>query len=323
MWSAAVLRLSPGNRIDGVPVVVRNQRDDAERRRPNSRNRLQALGESTIEVEEPLVLVARLGRLHREDEKPFLVEPELDVLEVEEGLDEEARSGEQQDGQRDLKSDQDVLEAGAAGRHAVALPEDGRQIHPGRPPGRRQAEENACDQRNHEGEREHPQVETGIEVERKAAVGYGEADQSRLAPDGEQRAGGCAQHGEKHRFGHELSDETSPTRAEGQPRGDLGSAEGRPGEKQVRQVGARDQQHERHDQEQSKDRAREVPPVLPQAAATRLGDEARVVLRFESGQDPCRARAAASRRGRPPGTFPGGFAPPVPASRPARGGPSR
>ena len=76
----------------GVPGVVGDQRDVAERRGPQSRQRVQTVEDATVEVDQAVAFVTGLARLQGEDQELLLVEAELDFLQVVESAKEETRA---------------------------------------------------------------------------------------------------------------------------------------------------------------------------------------------------------------------------------------
>ena len=68
------------------------------------------------------------------------------------------------------------------------------------------------------------------------------------------QAGGAAEQAEQQAFGQQLADQPAPARAKRGADGDLFLPAGRAREQQIRDIGARDQQHERHRSEHDEHR---------------------------------------------------------------------
>ena len=94
-------------------------------------------------------------------------------------------------------------------------------------------------------------------------------------PDREQQTGRPAGQAERETFRQELAPDASSTRAEREPYADLAPARNRAGQEKVRDVDARQQEHEgdrrHHDDDDERDRR----GVLPAAAGERLEAHAR------------------------------------------------
>ena len=129
-----------------------------------------------------------------------------------------------------------------------------RQIQARRAPRGRQAEQHAGQQRDGQRERQHTPIQTEVNAAgQDSRVFVGQRQERALAPEGEEHADRAAQRREQHTFGQQLPDQTPAPRADRQPHTDLCAAQGRPRQQQVRHVGAGNQQHQRHHDEQSID----------------------------------------------------------------------
>ena len=86
---------------------------------------------------------------------------------------------------------------------------------------------------------------------------------------------------EQHAFSQQLTDESPATRAERQSQPDLFLSSGCARQQEVRDVRARDQQHEANDAEQQVERRRVISPPVHLALPARICNESRILFRIE------------------------------------------
>ena len=126
------------------------------------------------------------------------------------------------------------------------------EVHACRAQRRREAEQDAGDDRDAEREREDRAVERdGVEPGNVAGIDVAD-DLQRAVRD--EQTGGAAEQAEQQALGQQLPDEPLPARAERGADRDFLLTAGRARQQQVRDVRARDQQHERHRSEQHENR---------------------------------------------------------------------
>ena len=74
------------------PVVIRDEFDARERRRAHFRQMVQPIEKLLVEPHQPFVSVTRSLGLKPEDQKVFLIEAELNSLQIVERADEQSRA---------------------------------------------------------------------------------------------------------------------------------------------------------------------------------------------------------------------------------------
>jgi hypothetical protein len=204
------------------------------------------LGQHALEEHRPLggLAVARLRQRHVRDHQPFGAEPRVGVKHAVEAAQHQPGSHQQHERHRDLGDHEPVAHAVLAGADAAAagLLERLVQLRGERAPGRDDPER----QPGHDGERrghpEHDDVDPHLLDARHARR---QRRQERLQPEvAEQHAGDGAQQRQQHALGQQLAQHARAAGPEREPHGDLALPVGGAREQQVRDVRARDQQHE-------------------------------------------------------------------------------
>ena len=180
-----------------------------------------------------------------------IVEARIDPHQLHEAADEQPRANQQHDRQRDFCDDQQAAQALATctrGAGPSAVLERARQVGTRRLQRRNDPEEETGHQGRCHGRREHAQVEADRGDAREAG---GQPGANRLdAEIREQDAERRATQGEHHPFDEQRAHQPPPARTERRPDSHLAAADRRPRQHQVGDVGARDQQHQRHRAEQ-------------------------------------------------------------------------
>jgi hypothetical protein len=105
-----------------------------------------------------------------------------------------------------------------------------------------QTEHHAREQGRQDREYHDPGVETDVRRTRQAVRVRG--DEGLQAAIRQPESGGAPEHGERHPFGHELTQQPRASGAKGRPDREFAVSRLGPGQQQVRHVRARDQQHE-------------------------------------------------------------------------------
>ena len=230
----------------------------------DARHRGQRLAGGAIELERG-VAVGELARAradaHRDD--ALGIEAGGDLLQADEASHQQAGADQQHQRDRDFRDHEEAAQpapAAAEAAFALRVPaarlERGVEIDARRAQRRREAEEDAGANRDGKGEDEHRGVEPNrFEPRDVARVDRPDDLQRDL---GDRQAGGAAENAEQHALGQQLADEAFPARAERRPDGDLFLPAGGAGEQQIGDVGARDQQDERHGAEHDEHRDAEV-----------------------------------------------------------------
>jgi hypothetical protein len=187
-------------------------------------------------------------RVDVDDEQAIPIEAKVERREGRESPDEEARSQNEHERQRDLHDDQSVAEARAAfacGTPSLRLQRIHR-LHARRAKCRRGAEEHGGCSRDARREGEDAPVEPQIE-KHIGHLGRQLLHQQRAAPPGEEQASGRARAGEEHALGQQLAGQPRPRRPEREPDAQLVPPRGGARELKVRDVRTRDEQDERDD----------------------------------------------------------------------------
>ena len=183
------------------------------------------------------------------------LEPELDAADVEQALGEEPGGGEERHRQRDLRRGEGVPEArrGARARWLSGLTlERADEIRPCAVERGEQSEQHAGAGRQCRGEEHHAAVDREDDrVGRFLRQQHGHQVQRPLRDDD---AGDAAEQREETGLAEQLPHELPAPRAYGQPHRHLAGTRRAAREQQVRDIRARDEQHERGDAEQQRER---------------------------------------------------------------------
>ena len=118
-----------------------------------------------------------------------------------------------------------------------------RQVRPGCPQGRRNAERQSCQQGDHEGERQHPRVRLEIDhdgVQRRSKQPRHEF----CSPRRQQKAERATTHGEQPALRQQLADDPLSAGAKGHPDREFARPRGSPHQQQTGNIRAGDQQHD-------------------------------------------------------------------------------
>ena len=159
----------------------------------------------------------------------------------------------------DLDHDQDAAQSNSrdtARRTTRPLTHACRQRSP-RPERRNQAEEQTRAQRHHQREEQHRAVDRDLPRARREPLG--ESNQQIEAGHGEAEANEPAEQSDQRGLGQHESDQPATRRAEGRTHGQLPLAALDPSQRQVGDIGTRDQQYQADRREQQQ----EGRPCLP------------------------------------------------------------
>ena len=200
-----------------------------------------------------LRLVAVQLRRDAERDDVVRIQPEIDPPDVEEAPCEERGHGEKKDGHHDLRARQDRAEplrgprpAGLSGEPLQRRDEvRARAVQRG---------EQAEQQPRADRDRRHEHQNAGVDRERDQSgiVGRHQRGDQPECPVGDEETRQAAECGEHDRFGQELTDEVSPTGADGEPDRHLRRAPRRTGEQEIGDVRARAEEHDPRDAEQDR-----------------------------------------------------------------------
>ena len=197
----------------------------------------------------PGVALARQRQPHRQH-APRL-EPRVDALHVHEAAQQQPGAEEENDRQRDLRDDQRLPHAMARAPGARAAVRLQRFVRIG-PCGlkrRQDPDEQPRGCREREAPQQHPAVDARSKIEHREL--RGDQRRRRLQADvREQKPCGRAGEREEQALGQQVTREPPPPGAERKAHGQLALPRRRAREKQVREVGARDEEHERHGAEE-------------------------------------------------------------------------
>ena len=200
------------------------------------------------------VVTAPLGRDAERDDVVH-VYPQLHAGDVHEALHEQPSRDEEGGRQGDLRRDQRGPEPGrgARARDLSRVGADGRhQLGARTVPGREHAKENP----GRDGERGREQQHRRLERELQSAlrVGREQSGDSVEGPLGDDQAGQPAQRGEENRLREQLRRQLKAAGAQGQAHAHLHGAPRSPREEEIRDVGARDEEHDARHAEQHEER---------------------------------------------------------------------
>ena len=216
---------------------------------------IQPLKDLLIELQQPFVFVPALLRLQAEEQKVLLIEAQVDLLQVVQRADEQSRADQEQQRHRDLRNDQPFAQTrhrarGAAACLSAVVISCLVARHAGAKPNNTPVNSETASVKT-----QHSPIQTGLDAGRQnSRVFVGHRRERALAPERKQHADRAAQGREQHTFGQQLPDQTPTPRADRQSHIDLRAAQRRARQQQVRDVGAGNQQHQRHDAEQPIDR---------------------------------------------------------------------
>ena len=193
-------------------------------------------------------------------------EAELDSVQVAQGSDEEARSGHQRQGQRDLRRDDSLAELkplpGSARLDSLQV---SANVSASGAQSGSKAEENSGCNRHRKREGNHARVGGHFQQGRRAArSGRQHADQQTTGPQGHHQSEGSTEEGQQRRFGEQLPNQPPAAGADRQTHGHLLLPRIAACQQQVGDVRAGDQQHDADQRQQHLQRLRE--------AVTQAGD---------------------------------------------------
>ena len=195
------------------------------------------------------VLVALAVERHLHGENIVRIEAGTHLVEGDEGANEKRRADEQDQGQRDFADDQQragLPLAESSARAVAALFQRRVQIGVRRGERREQAEENAGEQRDGEGEAEHAPIQAdGRAVLADAGQACGtDGEQCSHAYKAESHAENAAGQGEQHTFSEQLAHDARAAGSQCGAYGELTFAAGGAHQQQIGDIGAGDQQHQ-------------------------------------------------------------------------------
>ncbi len=203
--------------------------------------------------------LAAAGHRNRQRQDAARIEPGVDRLQGDERPDHEPGAGEQHEGERELRSDQDVAQAAAPSslhRAPLSFPQGFRQVAPGGLEGRRETERDPGQKRDREREGEHAAVESdGLDARELLGA---ERDEEVRSPQGEKRSAGAAEKREHEALGQELAEHPGAAGPESGADRDLPLSRRRAREQHVGDVGAGDQEDERHRRQEHEERRPDV-----------------------------------------------------------------
>ena len=191
--------------------------------------------------------VRPIRKTHRHRHHVRRLEAHVDRGQAHEALDQQPGADQQDQCERDFTDDEGVAEPVGAPR----APGRARRVRRPGPCARvpcsagARPEPHAADEGHAEREGEHPSVDLNLAVARQQA-GRGERQQRGHADQRDQRPARRAQQRNHGGFGEQLSHHAPARGAERQPRRNFLAPRQRADHQQVRDVGARDQQHQRH-----------------------------------------------------------------------------
>jgi len=187
-----------------------------------------------------------------EDHHVLRTESPVEVMQVLQAADQQARADEQQQRHRHLRRDQRAAQSllrCAARLAAAGSLQRRRQIDPRRAQRRREAEADAGEHADRDEKHQDTQVGRQIEPDRRRTQ-PDHAEQGSHAPVGDADAGQRTERREHHALGEQLTHQPGAAAADRQAHADLAAARRGARQQQIRDVGARDHEHEgddRHD----------------------------------------------------------------------------
>ena len=199
-----------------------------------------------------------------EDEQPVGRDTEIDLGQVRKRLQEETGAHHQHERHGDLRGDQHGPEPLRPAGVAAHAQRPGQARTHGLPR-RCKAEDNRRGDRRGGNDEEQPSID-GDGNRRPGSVGRDQPQQRFTTEPGHGYAHRSAGAGKQQALGEQLTNEAGTRHPERQPRVDLPAPRCRPGEQQVGDVGARDQEHEdarAHEQQQRPGELRAQPGLTP------------------------------------------------------------
>ena len=182
-------------------------------------------------------------------------EPHFDGGQLHEASSEQSGREHEDDRQRDLGHDEYAARPGAAGtdrRSFPTLPQAVDQLDARDLQRRCEAEDEARHQRDRQREAQNGGVDPDFVEPRQ--VGRRQSHETKHAQPGEPHAADTSHERQQRALGEKLTDQSSAGRAYRRAHDHFTLASGRPCEQQVRDIGARDQQHEADGREQDVER---------------------------------------------------------------------
>jgi len=236
--------------------VPRRHRQPADHpRRPHARHVANALEQALVEGD--ATQAVGVGRAWlRDGHRRYVgwIEAGVDGDQLAQGAHQQPGADQQHDCQRHLRDDERAAQPRGrypcrrARRGGVQVLDRGTRTAQRRG----QAKQHASGHGHERRHGEHREVEADVGDARH--LGRRRSDEQVHTPAGQQGAGSPARQRQDHALDQRLADEPPARRAERGPNRQLPLARGRPGEHQVGDVGAGDEQHERHGAEDDENR---------------------------------------------------------------------
>ncbi len=199
--------------------------------------------------------VARRGQRDLEGRRSFQRKSGIDALEGRHGAEHQAGADEQDERERDLGDDEQIAQPSAVRRpRAAAVHGAGQRRRVGPGGGDRGAESEEDAGRDRDGEREDQDAAVDRDRCRLGEAQRKNPDEQVEAPRRERHSQQSSRAREQDALGQQLTEDASAGGAEGDAQGDLAAPRERAGEQQVGDVGAGDQENERHRSEQGQQR---------------------------------------------------------------------
>ncbi len=187
-----------------------------------------------------------LGQDHLHGQGIVRSKTQRDVVQGDHGADQQARSSQQDQGKRDLRGDQGVV--GITPRPQADRSRGGplrqyrAEAETGCPPGGYHAKEQSGQDRDPQGETQHPQVDTGLL--QPWDIRGTQADPALDRDRGQQQSQNTARDTEQEVLGEHWTHHTHARGAQGHTHGRLILSGHGPGQEQIGDIGAGDQQHQ-------------------------------------------------------------------------------
>ncbi len=242
------------------PFASRQERNHRTGRAAHTGDRAHLVLHPTIEQQGAGAVVSAPIRRDAERDHVVDVHTKIHPRHVDQALQEEACGDEQRGGQGDLDRHEGRPEPGGAScpRDLAGVGANRRdQLRARAVPSREHAERDPRGEPQRAGEDQHHGLET--EPDRAHDFGRSEGGDPSQSPVGHEQTGERAQAGEEHGFGEQLGDELPAAGAQGQTDAHLHATARATHEQEIRDVGARDEQHDRGDAEQHEQRRLRVP----------------------------------------------------------------
>ena len=193
-------------------------------------------------------------RRHREGERehPIAGEPGVDGEEVGETPEQESGAAEQDDRQSDLGDDERGGRAphSGAGGHASGRGEPARGVVTAEAEAREEAERHRRHQRDCDGKEQYRAIEADVAGSGEIDRGRHQADERRRRPPRAQQCGRTGNACQRDAFGEQLQHDLAAPRTECNADRHFLPPSQRPGDEKIRDVRARDQQHQANRTEQ-------------------------------------------------------------------------